>query len=87
MAIPDYETIMLPLLRHLTDGRERRTQETLDDLAKQFSLTPEEQRARLPSGTQEMFRNRVAWAKFYLKTAGLVENPKSMWPPRERNDT
>jgi restriction system protein len=76
MAIPDFESIMRPLLVHLSDSKDHGTQETLDDLANRFGLAESERRQLLPSGTQELFRNRVAWAKFYLKKAGLVENPK-----------
>jgi restriction system protein len=67
MAIPDFQTIMLPLMRHLQDGREHTTGETLDALAKHFELTDEERRVLLPSGLQELFTNRVAWAKSHLK--------------------
>src|SRR5688572_3670390 len=76
MTIPDYETIMLPLLQHLADGRDRGTQETLDALAGVFKLTDSERRELLPSGRQPLFTNRVAWAKFYLKKASLIESPK-----------
>src|SRR5687767_13697807 len=76
MSIPDYETIMLPLLRHLADGRERGTQETLDALSREFGLTEEERRELLPSGRQPLFTNRVAWAKFYLKKASLIASPR-----------
>ncbi len=73
MAIPDFETIMRPLLNHLSDGNEHGTEETIDVLAKEFSLSDEERRQLLPSGRQLSLRNRVAWAKFYLKKAGAVE--------------
>ena len=76
MAIPDFQSIMLPLMRHLQDDREHPTGETLDALAKHFELTEEERRVRLPSGVQEVFTNRVAWAKSHLKKAGLLANPK-----------
>lgn len=76
VPIPDYETIMLPLLRHLQNGEPRGTQETLDDLAREFALTDAERRQLLPSGRQSLFTNRVAWAKFYLKKASLVESPR-----------
>ena len=76
MAIPDFQTIMLPLMRHLQDGREHSTGETLDALADHFKLTEEERRALLPSGIQAVFTNRVAWAKSHLKKAGLLTNPK-----------
>lgn len=76
MTIPDYQTIMLPLLKHLSDKKERSTQETLDALAEEFQLTDNEREELLPSGRQPIFTNRVAWAKVYLKKAGLIEAPK-----------
>lgn len=76
MSIPDFESIMRPLLIHLSDGKEHGTEETLDVLAKEFGLTEEERRRLLPSGRQGLFRNRVAWAKFFLKKAGAVETTR-----------
>lgn len=67
---------MLPFLRDLAASGERTGQETLDALAAHFALTPEELAQRLPSGTQGLFTNRVAWAKSHLKGAGLVESPR-----------
>lgn len=75
MAIPDFQTAMLPVLRDLTRG-ERTGQETIDALAREFDLTPEELAQRLPSGKQATFTNRIAWAKAHLKAAGLVESPR-----------
>lgn len=74
--IPTYEEIMLPFLKYLRDGKDHELNETHDALAKQFELTYEELRERLPSGTQPVFRNRVGWARTYLKKAGLVTSPK-----------
>ena len=75
---------MLPVLRDLTRG-ERAGQETLDALAEQFALTPDDLAQRLPSGKQATFRNHVAWAKTHMKAAGLVESPRgtrsSGWTP------
>jgi restriction system protein len=76
MAIPDFEGVMRPLLAHLSDGQERGTRETLDALASEFKLNDDERRQPLPSGKQPLFTNRVAWAKFYLKKAGLIESPR-----------
>jgi restriction system protein len=76
MAIPDFETIMRPLLAHLADGGDHQTRETLDVLAEEFGLSDDERRELLPSGKQPLFTNRVAWAKFYLKKAGAVANPR-----------
>ena len=76
MAIPDFQSVMLPLMRYCADGKEHAISETTDALADQFKLTDEERKALLPSGVQEIFRNRVAWAKSHLKMAGLLANPK-----------
>jgi restriction system protein len=76
MAIPDFQTVMLPLLTHLEDGRERSNQETLEVLAQHFGLTEQERTALLPSGRTPVFTNRVAWAKAHLKFAGLLESPR-----------
>jgi restriction system protein len=58
MVIPDFQTIMLPLMRHLQDGREHATGETIDALAKHFQLTDAERSALLPSGLQEFYTNK-----------------------------
>jgi restriction system protein len=76
MAIPDFQSIMRPLLEHLSDGLEHDRQETVDVLAREFRLTEEELAQLLPSGKQQTFANRVAWAKSHLKGAGLLESPK-----------
>ena len=74
MSIPGFQTIMLPLLEYLKDGRERTIRESIEALAVHFNLTEGERRERLPSGLQGTFDNRVAWAKTYLKKAGLIES-------------
>ncbi len=74
--IPKYEKIMLPFLKFIADGKEHSLSETHDSLAKQFGLTDGELRELLPSGQQPVFRNRVGWARTYLKKAGLLTSPK-----------
>lgn len=76
MAIPDFQTIMLPLLEHYSDGQPRSNQDTLKAMVDHFSLSDEEQDELLPSGRQSVFTNRIAWAKSHLKQAGLIESPK-----------
>lgn len=76
MPIPDYQTIMLPLLKALADQRGRSVQELTADLVVVFHLTEQEQAQLLPSGKQAIFRNRVGWANTYLNKAGLVASPK-----------
>jgi len=74
--IPKYEKIMLPLLKHLSDGQEHSLSDAHDSLAEQFNLTNEELRELLPSGQQTIFRNRVGWARTYMKKAGLIISTK-----------
>jgi restriction system protein len=76
MAIPDFQTIMLPLLRLSGDGKVHYIHDAVSHLADQFNLTDEEQAKLLPSGQQPIFYNRVGWARTYLKKAGLLEDPK-----------
>jgi len=73
MAIPDYESIMLPLLRLSEDDKEYSLWQAIDMLAVEFNLTDEEQKQLIPSGRQTLFYNRVGWARTYLKHAGLLE--------------
>ena len=74
--IPKYEEIMLPFIKFLSDGHEHSLSETHDALAEQFQLTDTELRELLPSGRQPIFRNRVGWARTYLKKAKLLVSPK-----------
>jgi restriction system protein len=74
MPIPDYQTVMLPLLKSLKDGQEHQMREIIEKLAQEFNLTDEERKALLPSGQQFIFDNRVGWARTYLKKAGLMES-------------
>jgi restriction system protein len=76
VAIPDYQTIMLPLLRLVGDSQEHIFREVVDTLANGFDLTDEECRELLPGGQQEVFSNRVGWARTYMKKAGLLESPR-----------
>ena len=70
--IPDYQTLMRPVLECASSG-EVRISDVVEQLANKFGLTADERAALLPSGKQTTFANRVHWAKSYLKQAGLVE--------------
>ncbi|MEO7030823.1 MAG: restriction endonuclease [Herbaspirillum sp.] len=67
---------MLPLLQFLSDAKEHSLHDIEDGLALSFSLSDQERSELLPSGRQSIFRNRVAWARTYLKKAGLLDSPK-----------
>ena len=76
MAIPDYQSIMLPLLELAGDDQIHRVHAAVDRLGQQFKLTAEERREVIPSGRVSRFHNNVMWARTYLKKAGLLEDPK-----------
>ena len=76
MAIPDFQTLMLPLLEFAQDGENHNLAEARAHLAGVFSLNANELEEMLPSGRQRRFDNRVAWAKVYLEQAGLMQSPK-----------
>jgi restriction system protein len=76
MAIPDFQTIMLPLLRFLGDGNEHSIHEILDCLTESFNLSEAERNDLLPSGKQTTFYNRLGWARTYLAKSGLIEMPR-----------
>jgi len=76
MAIPDYQTLMLPLQRVAGDQQEHSLREVIDQLSEEFGLTEEERKELLPSGQQEIVANRVAWARTYMGKAGLLESTR-----------
>lgn len=73
MPVPDFQTLMLPLLRYCADGREHSNRDAVPALAKEFGLSAGDLAELLPTGRQGRFDNRVGWAKSYLKQAGLLE--------------
>ena len=76
MPVPDFQTIMLPLLQQFGDGNEHSIHEVLDNLTQVFSLSEQELNEMLPSGKQTTFYNRVGWARTYLTKSGLLEMPR-----------
>ncbi len=74
MAVPDYQSVMLPLLQFAEQKKtETSTSEAVEALAKELSLTEDDLKEMLPSGIQSTFFNRVGWASTYMKKAGLLE--------------
>lgn len=75
MPMPEFQSIMRPLLELLQDGQDRSIHEVSAALADVFALTPEERAEPLPSGKQPRFHNRVSWASSHLTQAGLLVRP------------
>lgn len=76
MPIPDYQSLMLPILKIAADGKEHQTRETINHLADQFGLNEAERKQMLASGVATVFDDRFGWARYYLKRAGLLQNPR-----------
>lgn len=74
MSIPDYQSLMLPVLRLAAEG-EKRVADVEDRIADDLGLTAEEREELLPSGRQRVLHNRIHWAKFYMSKAGLLASP------------
>jgi restriction system protein len=72
MPIPDYQKIMLPLLKFAGDGKEHSVREAVEHISKLFKLSDSEKNELLPSGQQNIIDNRVGWARTYLKKSGLI---------------
>jgi restriction system protein len=71
--IPDYQSLMLPLLQYAADSEEHSLRESIEALAKSFGLSENDRMQLLPSGRQPVMDNRVGWARTYLAKAGLLE--------------
>jgi len=75
MSVPDYQSLMLPLLEFAADGAEHSVREARDALALRFNLSDSDKKQLLASGTS-VFANRTAWAKIYLTRAGLFDGSR-----------
>ena len=75
MAIPDYQTLMLPVLRLAAAG-ETRVPDAAETIADDLGLSAAERKELLPSGRQRLLHNRIHWAKFYMNKAGLIDQPR-----------
>lgn len=72
--IPDYQSIMLPLLKFINDGQSHNSQSLINHLSRVFNLSDDELNEFVPSGQQKIFANRISWAKSHLKMSGAIEN-------------
>jgi hypothetical protein len=76
MPIPDFQSIMLPLMKILSDKKEHISKDVTNELANLFNLSDDEKNELSPSGKVRVFENRVAWAKAHLNMAGLLVSPR-----------
>lgn len=76
MAVPDFQTLMLPVLQEYGDGKEHLSRDVREDVARKLGLSADEIAERLPTSPQTRLANRVAWAHSYLKQSGLLASPR-----------
>lgn len=76
MAIPDYQSLLLPILKITADGGEWGIRDLNDRVAEQLAITPADKLELLPSGRQPVWENRIGWARTYLKKARLLDSPR-----------
>lgn len=72
MAVPDFQSLMLPVLRTAAVG-DTSSSELRSRIAADLHLSADDLAELLPSGRAPTFANRVAWATFFLQRAGLLE--------------
>jgi len=75
MPVPDYQSLMAPVLSALADGGDHSLAKLRTVLAERLGLTEEDLQAKIPSGTP-LFANRLHWAVTYMYQAGLLSRPK-----------
>ena len=76
MAIPDYETLMLPILQYLSDRNIKKTREIINKIIQVYEIPSDETKKLIPSGRAKLIDNRVGWACTYLRKYGLVSSPQ-----------
>ncbi len=72
MAVPDYQSLMLPMLQLTADGSEHSLADLVEALSDQFQLGEVDKDQRLQSG-QRVIYNRTHWAATYLTKAGVLD--------------
>lgn len=75
MSLPDYQTMMLPILEYASDGFEHSSREPLESIVKRFGISEDERDTRLPSGGN-MLADRMHWSLSYLRQAQLLESTR-----------
>ena len=73
MAVPDFQSMFVPFLKIVSDGKDHTTKEIIESMAQHFELSNEDREEMLPSGNQRRLNNRVGWARTHLKHALLIE--------------
>lgn len=73
MPIPDFQDLMLPILKALSGGNEMSVSDIRSRVAAELGLTDQDLAEWLPSGSDLVFDSRAAVIRLYIKKAGLIE--------------
>jgi restriction system protein len=76
MTVPDFQSMMRPVLALHADGHPHTSADVRDEVAKVLGVTDEDRQVPLPSGRTSRYANRVAWAVTHMAQALLLERPK-----------
>lgn len=81
VEIPTYDQFIEPILRFLANNSEGvRTREAYEYAASALNLSDEQRSELLPSGQQQVYKNRAGWTHDRLKRAGLSSSiRKGFW--------
>ena len=74
--VPQFQTLMLPLLKVMSCGHEMTTVQMRDGVAINLFMTAEALNQHLPTGTQNAFHNRMGWAISFLYKACILKRPR-----------
>lgn len=75
MTIPDFQTLMRPILAYLADGQAKSTKDVIAAMSDEFGLSDDERAQMLPSGRQKTMYDRVNWSLTHMSQAGLLDRP------------
>lgn len=77
MTVPTYDKFIEPILKFLaTQKEEIPARVVAESAADALGLSEDEKQQLLPSGTQQIYKNRSGWAHDRLKRAGLSSSPR-----------
>ena len=79
MAVPEFQSFMLPILKLFEDNKNHTTNECMDEAVKCFNLTEDDKKLMVPSGKQTLIANRVYWSLTYLKKSKLLDKRRQLY--------
>lgn len=74
--VPDFQSMMLPFLQLMEDGKEHGTKDMLKPLADKLQLTETQRTLKHEKSGQPIFQNNLTWVVTYLAKAGLLLRPR-----------